>query len=178
MSISYDEYTNLVNTTKKTKKLTSGCYYYIEDLSRKNHKKREVYHGKYLRTDGKTNIFENVKYLVNPFHMVGIPFGFEKTGFRYIPDNSMPCDKDILNKNARVEDLNEAFHLLRSEPFNEGEVGVSFIGEDFRATKKHYDDGKMTKLKSSTRKSSVKKTPTKSSGGRKKTRRNKKKRNN
>jgi hypothetical protein len=53
-----------------------GCYYYIEDISRKQLQYREVYHGKYLRKEGKTNIFEDVKIIVNPFRESGKPFWF------------------------------------------------------------------------------------------------------
>jgi len=51
MSISYEEYNELIGKHKgvKRNRMRPGCYYYIEDTSRKEYQYRDVYHGKFLR---------------------------------------------------------------------------------------------------------------------------------
>ena len=131
MEMSYEQYNELVGTTQSTKKMRPGCYYYIENISRKQLQYREVYHGKYLRKEDKTNIFEDVKRIVNPFQETAKPSGFINE-FKYIPDNSIPCDEDRSNKNEAVSELNKQFDELRLRPVEENESNISFIGENYR----------------------------------------------
>jgi hypothetical protein len=141
MEMSYEEYNRLVGTTESIKKMmTPGCYYYIEDTSRKQLKYREVYHGKYLRREDKVNVFENVKFIVNPFQNTAKPRGFYGRFKKYIPDNSMPCDEDTSNKTKAVAELNTEFDELRVRPVEENESNISFIGEDYRKAKQEFYD--------------------------------------
>ena len=83
------------NQTKKEspKKVESnfipGVEYYIEDTTRRKNEFKEVYKGKFVKTRTHENgdmyiEFDNVKKLVAPFGVRGIPFGFSSKGHRFI----------------------------------------------------------------------------------------------
>lgn len=83
------------NQTKKEspKKVESNFIpdveYYIEDTTRRKNEFKEVYKGKFVKTriheNGDIYIeFDNVKKLVAPFGVGGIPFGFSSKGHRFI----------------------------------------------------------------------------------------------
>jgi hypothetical protein len=137
METSYDQYTELVGTTHSTKKLRPGCYYYIEDISRKKLELRTVYHGKYLRTENKINVFEDVKIIVNPSQETGKPLGFSNK-FKYMPDNSMQCDEDISNKNETVKEVKTVINELKVRPVEKGVSQISFIGKTYRKTRNSF----------------------------------------
>ena len=83
------------NQTKKEspKKVESnfipGVEYYIEDTTRRKNEFKEVYKGTFVKTktyeNGDVYIeFDNVKKLVAPFGVRGIPSGFSSKGHRFI----------------------------------------------------------------------------------------------
>ena len=83
------------NQTKKEspKKVESNFIpdveYYIEDTTRRKNEFKEVYKGTFVKTkiyqNGDVYVeFDNVKKLVAPFGVGGIPFGFSSKGHRFI----------------------------------------------------------------------------------------------
>ncbi len=136
--MSYDQYNALVSSNRITKNLRPGCYYYIEDTSRKKLELRTVYHGKYLRTEGKTKVFEDIKIIVNPLRETAKPLGFINR-VEYIIDNSMQCDEDFSNKNEAVKELKGVINELKVRPIEEGEAAVSFFGEDYRDERDNFN---------------------------------------
>ena len=155
MSISYEEYNELIGKHKgvKRNRMRPGCYYYIEDLSRKEYQYRNVYHGKFLRINNQqelnnenakplVRVFEDVKYVVNPFDRVLIPFGFHGREFKYILDNSRPCEEDVINKKNTIAELKTDLDELRIRPVEENETNITFIGEDYREANRQFQENR------------------------------------
>lgn len=65
-------------------KMKSGKHYYIED-SRGRDDRKTVFKGKYshIRDDGYL-MFDDVEFIVNPYHRAGTPNGFNSSGHRFV----------------------------------------------------------------------------------------------
>lgn len=154
MSISYEEYNELIGKHKgvKRNRMRPGCYYYIEDTSRKEYQYRDVYHGKFLRINNQqelnnkkdklVRVFEDVEYVVNPFDREGVPFGFAGREFKYILDNSRPCEEDVINKKNTMAELKTDLDELRIRPVEENETNITFIGEDYREANRQFQENR------------------------------------
>ena len=134
MTITFAEYKQLPkkapsNNLKEDKK------YYIEGTSRRDDKMKTVYIGIYRRNRDGYNHFDEVEYVVNPFHQVGKPHGFDATsGHKFMEVIEIgPTESDYINKNrmSHLQDqpvlLMHVMHYL---------LGMNRITEQYN--KQHY----------------------------------------
>jgi len=115
MTITFAEYKQLPkkapsNNLKEDKK------YYIEGTSRRDDKMKTVYIGIYRRNRDGYNHFDEVEYVVNPFHQVGKPHGFDATsGHKFMEVIEIgPTESDYINKNRTLSELRDFDKNLRS----------------------------------------------------------------
>lgn len=134
----YSEYASIINKIKP-KPLISGCYYYIEDTDREELEYRTVYSGKYTDSTDDFDNFENVSIIVNPFNAVGRPNGFMQGFFKYTPNYSEPCDKDVKNKENAISQLAMALEEMKDRPISSSETNITFMGENYRKVRNEWN---------------------------------------
>ena len=137
--------------------LEPGCYYFIDDiLERTSEIVRTVLYGKYVsmipytwedRFDDsmQNNIeytFSDIQYIVKPDFRKGNPVGniFSDEGHIFIKDILAPCESDRLNKQKNIKDLEETLDELKVKPVEKGEIGIDFIGKEYRENLKRWNE--------------------------------------
>lgn len=117
MTITFAEYKQLPKREIKNKNnLKEDKKYYIEGTSRRDDKMKTVYIGIYRRNRDGYNHFDEVEYVVNPFHQVGKPHGFDATsGHKFMEVIEIgPTESDYINKNRTLSELRDFDKNLRS----------------------------------------------------------------
>jgi hypothetical protein len=140
MTISFEEFEELPKVDADKKKLQPGKQYYIQDTSRRLKHLIKVYKGTFSEKKGDFNHFINLEIVVNPDSRDTVkPSGFSnKSGFKFtgVIDFN-PTELEINNKRNTINELNEFITEKKLEPHDKTPT-ISFIGEDYRTTKKHF----------------------------------------
>tara|TARA_B100001769_G_scaffold246225_1_gene216509 strand:+ start:1082 stop:1759 length:678 start_codon:yes stop_codon:yes gene_type:complete len=125
-----------------SKNLEEGKIYYIEDVGRRKKDYREVYQGMYFpdpySKDNKTLTFKYVSIIVAPFGDGGMPFGFPKKNHKFYEVTSIPNMMDHSRFKDTIKDMNSFINTQKAAPVEEGETSISFIGKDYRKSKKNF----------------------------------------
>jgi len=117
MTITFAEYKQLPKREIKNKNnLSKDKKYYIEGTSRRDDKMKTVYIGIYRHNTDGYNHFDEVEYVVNPFHQVGKPHSFNaKSGHKFMEVIEIgPTESDYINKNRTLSELRDFDKNLRS----------------------------------------------------------------
>ena len=126
-----------------SKKLEEGKIYYIEDVSRRKKEYKEVYQGMYFidqySKDVKTLTFKYVSIIVAPFGEGGMPFGFPKKNHKFYEATSIPSESDHSRLKDNITDMENFINTQKVAPVEEGETKISFIGKDYRKSKKKFN---------------------------------------
>lgn len=131
-----------------SKKLEEGKIYYIEDVSRRKKEYKEVYQGMhFLDTYSKDkNIltFKYVRIIVAPFGVGGMPFGFPKKNHKFYEATTIPSERDHSRFKDNIKDMDSFINTQKAAPVEEGETKISFIGKDYRKSKKNFNQSVKT----------------------------------
>ena len=126
-----------------SKKLEEGKIYYIEDVSRRKKEYREVYQGMhFLDTYSKDkNIltFKYVRIIVAPFGVGGMPYGFPKKNHKFYEATSIPSVRDHSRFKDNIKNMDSFITTQKAAPVEKGETNISFIGKDYRKSKKSFN---------------------------------------
>lgn len=141
-----------------SKKLEEGKIYYIEDVSRRKRDYREVYQGMHFldtySKDKNTLTFKYVSIIVAPFGMGGMPMGFPKKNHKFYEATTIPSESDHSRFKDNIKDMETFINTQKVAPVEEGETKISFIGKDYRKSKKNFNQS--VKKASGTRKRKTK----------------------
>lgn len=141
-----------------SKKLEEGKIYYIEDVSRRKKDYREVYQGMHFldtySKDKNTLTFKYVSIIVAPFGMGGMPMGFPKKNHKFYEATTIPSESDHSRFKDNIKDMETFINTQKVAPVEEGETKISFIGKDYRKSKKNFNQS--VKKASGTRKRKTK----------------------
>ena len=141
-----------------SKKLEEGKIYYIEDVSRRKKDYREVYQGMHFldtySKDKNTLTFKYVSIIVAPFGMGGMPMRFPKKNHKFYEATTIPSESDHSRFKDNIKDMETFINTQKVAPVEEGETKISFIGKDYRKSKKNFNQS--VKKASGTRKRKTK----------------------
>tara|TARA_B110000483_G_scaffold87750_1_gene108313 strand:+ start:186 stop:791 length:606 start_codon:yes stop_codon:yes gene_type:complete len=141
-----------------SKKLEEGKIYYIEGVSRRKKDYREVYQGMHFldtySKDKNTLTFKYVSIIVAPFGMGGMPMGFPKKNHKFYEATTIPSESDHSRFKDNIKDMETFINTQKVAPVEEGETKISFIGKDYRKSKKNFNQS--VKKASGTRKRKTK----------------------
>jgi len=141
-----------------SKKLEEGKIYYIEDVSRRKKDYREVYQGMHFldtySKDKNTLTFKYVSIIVAPFGMGGMPMGFPKKNHKFYEATTIPSESDHSRFKDNIKDMETFINTQKVAPVEEGETKITFIGKDYRKSKKNFNQS--VKKASGTRKRKTK----------------------
>jgi len=126
-----------------SKNLEVGKIYYIEDVSRRKKEYKEVYQGMHFldtySKDKNTLAFKYVRIIVAPFGVGGMPFGFPKKNHKFYEATTIPSVSDHSRFKDNIKDMNSFINTQKVAPVEEGETKISFIGKDYRTSKKNFN---------------------------------------
>ena len=125
------------------KNLEEGNIYYIEDVSRRTKDSREVYQGMYFpgpySKDNETLTFKYVSIIVAPFGDGGMPMGFPKKNHKFYEATTIPNRIDQSRFKDNIEELDNFITTQKAAPVEKDESNISFIGKDYRKSKKIFN---------------------------------------
>lgn len=137
------QFENIPKNLIADKNLEEGKIYYIEDVGRRKKDYREVYQGMYFpdpySKDNKTLTFKYVSIIVAPFGDGGMPMGFPKKNHKFYEATSIPSKMDHSLFKDNIKDMNSFINTQKAAPVEEGETSISFIGKDYRKSKKNFN---------------------------------------
>ena len=125
------------------KNLEEGNIYYIEDVSRRTKDSREVYQGMYFpgpySKDNETLTFKYVSIIVAPFGDGGMPMGFPKNNHKFYEATTIPNRIDQSRFKDNIGELDNFIATQKAAPVEKDESNISFIGKDYRKSKKIFN---------------------------------------
>lgn len=137
------QFENIPKKLIANKNLEEGKIYYIEDVSRRKKEYKEVYQGMYFpdpySKDNKTLTFKYVSIIVAPFGDGGMPMGFPKKNHKFYEATSIPSKIDHSRFKDNIKDMDSFINTQKAVPVEEGETNISFIGKDYRKSKKKFN---------------------------------------
>lgn len=140
--ITIDQFEKIPKKLIANKKLEKGKIYYIEDNRRKKNY-REVYQGMYNPSSNKDDeqilTFKHVSILVAPFGENVARSGYTKKSNKFYEATSIPGTADHSRFKDNIKDMDDFINNQRAAPVEEGETLISFIGKDYRKSKKNFE---------------------------------------
>ena len=137
------QFENIPKKLIANKNLEEGKIYYIEDVSRRKKEYKEVYQGMYFpdpySKDNETLTFKYVSIIVAPFGDGGMPMGFPKKNHKFYEATSIPSKMDHSRFKDNIKDMDSFINTQKAVPVEEGETNISFIGKDYRKSKKKFN---------------------------------------